>query len=243
MSRAWVTPYVMVTAPDGPYKTVKSWWRRQRPIPAISRLRRRALAAPRISRPSTSSTLRHQDVACAVPGLAGSHPGHYCGAHGFLHGADQYGGWAGERAAPHGTWPLHAPACRCDAQCCAAGRAGVADYDVSLWFGMWAPAGTPPSIVQKLNSGVASALQNPDVVEQFGKLGIGPLPMNRRNSQASCAARLRSTSASSSRPAYRSSKAHAPPCQSAFATQISHSPSSVRMVRAGKMLNQPVWCA
>jgi tripartite-type tricarboxylate transporter receptor subunit TctC len=54
---------------------------------------------------------------------------------------------------------------------------GFADYDVSLWFGMWAPAGTPPSIVQKLNSGVASALQNPEVVEQFGKLGIGPLPM------------------------------------------------------------------
>jgi tripartite-type tricarboxylate transporter receptor subunit TctC len=54
---------------------------------------------------------------------------------------------------------------------------GFADYDVSLWFGMWAPAGTPPSIVQKLNSGVASALQNPEVVEQFGKLGISPLPM------------------------------------------------------------------
>jgi tripartite-type tricarboxylate transporter receptor subunit TctC len=42
---------------------------------------------------------------------------------------------------------------------------------------MWAPAGTPPAIVQKLNSGVASALQNPEVVEQFGKLGISPLPM------------------------------------------------------------------
>jgi tripartite-type tricarboxylate transporter receptor subunit TctC len=54
---------------------------------------------------------------------------------------------------------------------------GFADYDVSLWFGMWAPAGTPPSIVQKLNSGVASALQNPEVVEQFGKLGISPLAM------------------------------------------------------------------
>jgi tripartite-type tricarboxylate transporter receptor subunit TctC len=54
---------------------------------------------------------------------------------------------------------------------------GFPDYDVSLWFGMWAPAGTPPAIVQKLNTQVASALQNAEVVEQFGKLGISPLPM------------------------------------------------------------------
>ena len=54
---------------------------------------------------------------------------------------------------------------------------GFPDYDVSLWFGMWAPAGTPPGVVQKLNTQVASALQNPEVVEQFGKLGISPLPL------------------------------------------------------------------
>ncbi len=54
---------------------------------------------------------------------------------------------------------------------------GFPAYDVSLWFGMWAPAGTPPAVVQKLNAQVASALQNAEVVEQFGKLGISPLPM------------------------------------------------------------------
>jgi tripartite-type tricarboxylate transporter receptor subunit TctC len=54
---------------------------------------------------------------------------------------------------------------------------GLADYNVSLWFGMWAPAGTPPAVVQKLNGQVAAILQNVDVREQFGKLGITPLPM------------------------------------------------------------------
>ena len=31
---------------------------------------------------------------------------------------------------------------------------GLHDYDVTLWFGMWAPAGTPLPIVQKLNAAV-----------------------------------------------------------------------------------------
>src|SRR5438128_6369618 len=55
---------------------------------------------------------------------------------------------------------------------------GFPDYDVSLWFGMWVPAGTPSAIVQKLNAQVASILQNVEVIEQFGKLGISPLPMS-----------------------------------------------------------------
>jgi tripartite-type tricarboxylate transporter receptor subunit TctC len=55
---------------------------------------------------------------------------------------------------------------------------GLPAYDVSLWFGMWAPAGTPPAVVQKLNAQVASILRNAEVIEQFGKLGISPLPMS-----------------------------------------------------------------
>jgi tripartite-type tricarboxylate transporter receptor subunit TctC len=55
---------------------------------------------------------------------------------------------------------------------------GLADYNVSLWFGMWAPAGTPPAVVEKLNGQVAAVLQNADVREQFGKLGITPQPMS-----------------------------------------------------------------
>jgi len=54
---------------------------------------------------------------------------------------------------------------------------GLPAYDVSLWFGLWAPAGTPPDVVQKLNAQVATIVQKPEVREQFAKLGISPQPM------------------------------------------------------------------
>jgi tripartite-type tricarboxylate transporter receptor subunit TctC len=54
---------------------------------------------------------------------------------------------------------------------------GLKDFNISLWFGMWAPAATPGAIVQKLNAQVTAILQNPEVREQFAKLGIGPVPM------------------------------------------------------------------
>lgn len=54
---------------------------------------------------------------------------------------------------------------------------GLKDFNISLWFGMWAPAATPPAIVQKLNTEVTAILQKPEVREQFAKLGIGPVPM------------------------------------------------------------------
>ena len=54
---------------------------------------------------------------------------------------------------------------------------GYKDYEISLWFGMWAPAATPPAIVQKLNAQVASVMQIPEVREQFAKLGISPTTM------------------------------------------------------------------
>ena len=54
---------------------------------------------------------------------------------------------------------------------------GLADFDITLWFGMWAPAGTPAAIVNKLNAQVSAILQGAEVREQFAKLGIAPSPM------------------------------------------------------------------
>jgi tripartite-type tricarboxylate transporter receptor subunit TctC len=54
---------------------------------------------------------------------------------------------------------------------------GIKDFDISLWFGVWAPAGTPPAIVQKLNAQIGAILQGAEVREQFAKLGITPAPM------------------------------------------------------------------
>lgn len=54
---------------------------------------------------------------------------------------------------------------------------GLGDFDITLWFGIWAPAGTPAAIVNKLNAQVSAILQIPEVREQFAKLGITPAPM------------------------------------------------------------------
>jgi tripartite-type tricarboxylate transporter receptor subunit TctC len=54
---------------------------------------------------------------------------------------------------------------------------GLPGYEVTLWFGLWAPAATPPQVVQKLNAAVNAIVFEPPVREQFSKLGIQPAPM------------------------------------------------------------------
>jgi tripartite-type tricarboxylate transporter receptor subunit TctC len=57
-------------------------------------------------------------------------------------------------------------------------EAGLAGYDLSLWFGMWARAGTPAAVVQKLNAQVNAIVRGKDVNEQFGRIGIAAAPMS-----------------------------------------------------------------
>lgn len=47
-------------------------------------------------------------------------------------------------------------------------------FDVLGWFGILAPAGTPPAVVQRLNKDIDDILQQPDVKQQFAGLGIEP---------------------------------------------------------------------
>jgi tripartite-type tricarboxylate transporter receptor subunit TctC len=54
---------------------------------------------------------------------------------------------------------------------------GLPGYEVTLWFGLWAPAATPPTVVQKLNASVNAIVFEPPVREQFAKLGLQPAPM------------------------------------------------------------------
>ncbi len=54
---------------------------------------------------------------------------------------------------------------------------GIAAYDMTLWFGLWAPAGTPSAVVHRLNAQVNAIVAQPEVREQFAKLGIQPAPM------------------------------------------------------------------
>ena len=54
---------------------------------------------------------------------------------------------------------------------------GLTNYNLSLWFGMWARSGTPAAVVRKLNAQVNAVVQGKEAREQFGRIGIAPAPM------------------------------------------------------------------
>jgi tripartite-type tricarboxylate transporter receptor subunit TctC len=54
-------------------------------------------------------------------------------------------------------------------------ESGVAGFDVTSWVGIFAPAKTPPGIVQKLQREIAATLQTPFVRERYATLGIEPV--------------------------------------------------------------------
>jgi tripartite-type tricarboxylate transporter receptor subunit TctC len=47
----------------------------------------------------------------------------------------------------------------------------VERFDVSSWFGLIAPKGTPKPIVDKLNKAMNAAFDKPEVKEAYAKLG------------------------------------------------------------------------
>ncbi len=52
-----------------------------------------------------------------------------------------------------------------------AAEAGVANYEATSWFGIVAPAGTPPAIVARLHKEIVAALRTPAMQERFAKSG------------------------------------------------------------------------
>lgn len=51
---------------------------------------------------------------------------------------------------------------------------GLSGFDVEVWLGLYAPAGTPPGVLNVLNGAVAKALQADEVKAAFAKFGIEP---------------------------------------------------------------------
>jgi tripartite-type tricarboxylate transporter receptor subunit TctC len=49
---------------------------------------------------------------------------------------------------------------------------GMAGFDLSLWFGLWAPPDTPVALSQQINADLNKALSDPEVVAAFAKGGI-----------------------------------------------------------------------
>jgi tripartite-type tricarboxylate transporter receptor subunit TctC len=53
---------------------------------------------------------------------------------------------------------------------------GLKGYEVSGWFGVVAPAATPPDIIAKLNAAVVAALKDPEVAQHIRTMGLEPSP-------------------------------------------------------------------
>ena len=51
-------------------------------------------------------------------------------------------------------------------------EAGVPGYELSVWFGVLAPAGTPREIIARLNTEIVKVLNSADVKERFAKQGV-----------------------------------------------------------------------
>ena len=53
---------------------------------------------------------------------------------------------------------------------------GLRDFESVGWFGLVAPAGTPPDIIGKLNAAFVKALKDPAAAEKIRVLGAEPAP-------------------------------------------------------------------
>ena len=53
-----------------------------------------------------------------------------------------------------------------------AAEAGVANYDVGGWWGLWAPAQTPVPAIRRLHEAVLSVLKKPEIAERLAREGL-----------------------------------------------------------------------
>jgi tripartite-type tricarboxylate transporter receptor subunit TctC len=57
-------------------------------------------------------------------------------------------------------------------------ESGLAGFDVSTWFGIFAPAATPAPVVARLNQVFTAALRSPEMRERLARMGAEPAPMS-----------------------------------------------------------------
>jgi tripartite-type tricarboxylate transporter receptor subunit TctC len=62
-------------------------------------------------------------------------------------------------------------------------QAGIVGFESALWFGLNAPAGTPPDVTQKIIQDIQWAMSLADIQAQLVSKGIQPLPMGQASFQ------------------------------------------------------------
>lgn len=58
-------------------------------------------------------------------------------------------------------------------------EAGLPAFDVTTWYGLYAPRGTPKPIVDKLAEALQTALRDPALVSRFAELSMAPVEQER----------------------------------------------------------------
>ncbi|MBL6456773.1 tripartite tricarboxylate transporter substrate binding protein BugD [Belnapia sp. T6] len=63
-------------------------------------------------------------------------------------------------------------------------EAGLPEFQVSVWHGLYAPKGTPAAVVQRLSQSLQVALRDERVVARFAELGTTPVAQDRATPEA-----------------------------------------------------------
>lgn len=63
-------------------------------------------------------------------------------------------------------------------------EAGLKGFQATLWYGLWAPKGTPAPVIEKLNGAMAKVLTEADVRKRFAELGIIITPVAQQKPEA-----------------------------------------------------------
>ncbi|HYZ33984.1 MAG TPA: tripartite tricarboxylate transporter substrate-binding protein [Crenalkalicoccus sp.] len=54
-------------------------------------------------------------------------------------------------------------------------EAGLPEFAVTVWHGLYAPKGTPPEVTQRLSRALQAALRDPQLIRRFAELGTAPV--------------------------------------------------------------------
>jgi len=63
-------------------------------------------------------------------------------------------------------------------------EAGLAGFHMSIWYGTWAPRGTPKATIAKLNSAIVESLADSAVRRRLGDLGLEITPRDQQTPEA-----------------------------------------------------------
>ena len=58
-------------------------------------------------------------------------------------------------------------------------EAGLSGFDVNPWYGIFAPAGTPDAVVQRLHREISEILKQDEIRQRFAVLGAEPGAMSQ----------------------------------------------------------------